>query len=352
VLAQTRIVGGVLDHRRLSYFLAVAAERSFTRAAQRLHVAQPALSRQVKLLEDELGGPLLVRGGADGVTTTPAGELLVQQAPALLSQLEVLWDAAARLAGGDRGARILRLGYAASSAHGAAPVVLAELRERDPQLTVQARMVSAADALAGLHAGTLDAAILREPIGIDGLASYVVRREPQGLILRAGHPLDDGRPIPMQALDAVPIVIHPRDANPGRFDRIRAACRAAGLDPTFEEPLLAFDPTHGMVRDSDRVTIVSDPGGGLPSGLRWVPLEPTLTLDVVVLTPLVAADPGVIGSLIAAALHVADREGWLATPTATTSATAAATTSAAATATSTATPAPEAAPPASPLRVA
>ncbi|MEN0012404.1 MAG: LysR substrate-binding domain-containing protein [Solirubrobacteraceae bacterium] len=302
----------MLDHRRLSYFLAVAAERSFTRAAERLHVAQPALSRQVRQLEDELGVPLLVRGGADGVTPTAAGALLLERAPELLRQLDRVWDDARRVAGADRPGARLRLAYAASAAHGSAPPILAELHAREPDLAVQARMASTVDAIAGLRGGTLDAAILRAPVDIEGLAAYVVRREPQGVVMREGHPLAQGTTVALAALAGTTILIHPRDANPGRYDLLLRASRDAGFEPSFEEPLLAFDPTHSTVAASDRVSIVSDPGAGLPPGLVWLPIEPALTLDVVLLTPLVAAaSPAAVASLVAAADAVARRSGWL-----------------------------------------
>lgn len=306
----------MLDHRRLSYFLAVAAERSFTRAAERLHIAQPALSRQVRLLEDELGGPLLVRGGAGGLTTTPAGALLLERAPALLRELERMWEDAGRLSGADRGARLLRLGYAASAAHGSAPPILAELRRRDAGIEIRATMTSTPDALERLRAGTLDAAILRTPSAVDGLSLTLIRREAQGVILRAGHPLAVGRgAVPLEALADQTIVIHPRAANPGRYDRILAACHAAGFEPVVEEPLLAFDPTHTLVAGSDRVTIVSDPGAGVPQGLVWVPIHPALLLDVVLVTPVAAsADPGAMAELTEAIEVVATREGWLDDP--------------------------------------
>jgi hypothetical protein len=135
------------------------------------------------------------------------------------------------------------------------------------------------------------------------------------LIVRDDHALARRDAVPLAELADVPIVIHPRHANPGRYDRIDAACRAAGFAPRFEEPLLAFDPTHAMIKDGQRVTIVSDPGDGVPHGLRWIPITPALTLDVVLLTPLVArAEASAVAGLVAAAAHVAEREGWLVEP--------------------------------------
>ena len=90
--------------RRLRYFVAVATERNFTRAAERLHVAQPALSRQVRLLERELGVELLRRTTRE-VTPTDAGWYLLERAPALLSATDDLWRSVRSFAAGEQGGR-------------------------------------------------------------------------------------------------------------------------------------------------------------------------------------------------------------------------------------------------------
>ncbi|MDO9409176.1 LysR family transcriptional regulator [Patulibacter sp.] len=303
----------MLDLRRLSYFVAVATERSFTRAGERLLVAQPALSRQVRLLEDELGTPLLVRGGPDGLETTAAGALLLARAPALIADLEALREDVERLGGDDRESRTVRLGYAASAGYETAVRVVAAMRERDGAIDVRARVVCVADALEALGAGTLDAALLREPPASSAFERRLVRRELQGVLLRDDHPLAAQEVVSLSALRDVPIVVHPRDANPGRWDAIVDACRAAGFEPRLEPPLVAFDPAHQAIRDGAGATIVSRPAGGTGDGLTWRPVAPALVLDVVLLTPRVAAAPGV-ATLAAVAGEVAEAEGWLRDP--------------------------------------
>ncbi|MEV4422807.1 LysR substrate-binding domain-containing protein [Patulibacter sp. NPDC049589] len=303
----------MLDLRRLSYFLAVATERSFTRAGERLHVAQPALSRQVRLLEEELGVELLVRGGAQGLEPTAAGALLLERAPALLAGLEGLREDVQRLGGGERERRLVRVGYAASAGYETAVRIVAAVGRRDAAIDVQARVVCVADALDALRAGTLDAAILRCPPDAPGLHRRLVRRELQGVLLPGDHELARGEVVALSALRDVPIVLHPRDANPGRYDAIVAACRAAGFEPDVRAPLVAFDPAHQAVRDGAGVTLVSEPTGGLGDGLTWRPLAPALVLDVVLLTPLVDTADGV-ATLADVAVEVAAYEGWLDDP--------------------------------------
>lgn len=303
----------MLDIRRLSYFLAVAAERSFTRASERLHVAQPALSRQVRLLEEDLGTPLLVRGGSDGISTTPAGALLVERAPALLDELQGVWEQAARLGDAAAEPRLLRLGYAASAGYDTAARIVGALRDRDAAIDVQARVMCVADALDAMRAGTIDVALLRSPPATDDLSAQLVRRELQGVLLHERHPLAGVDVLPLTALRETPIVIHPRDANPGRYDAVLAACRAAGFEPRLEEPLIAFDPAHQAIADGRRATIISDPGRAVPPGLCWRPLAPALVLDVCLLTPIVAAATGT-ATLIATTQQLSADLGWLEDP--------------------------------------
>src|SRR3954468_18485875 len=118
---------GVPDLRRLGYFVAVAEERNFTRAAERLHVAQPALSRQVRLLEEELGVELLRRTTHE-VELTAAGALLLERGSALLGDADALWRGVRRIAAGSTGT--IRLAYGASSGYETAPKLLAALAER------------------------------------------------------------------------------------------------------------------------------------------------------------------------------------------------------------------------------
>ncbi|WP_051471598.1 LysR family transcriptional regulator [Patulibacter minatonensis] len=303
----------MLDLRRLSSFLAVASERSFTRASERLHLAQPAVSRQVRLLEEELGTPLLVRGGPDGVVPTPAGQLLIDRAPALLADLEVLREDVLRLGDGAREGGAIRIGYAASAGYETAVRVLTALGRRAPEIDVQAHVACVADALDSLRAGTMDAALLRCPPATDGLTRRLVRRELQGVLAPADHPFAAREVVALTALRDVPLVIHRRDANPGRYDAILEACRAAGFEPRLRPPIVAFDPAHQAVLDGVGVTIVSEPAQGPADGLVWRPLAPALVLDVVLLTPTVDAAPGV-ATLAAVAGEVAEDEGWLEDP--------------------------------------
>jgi DNA-binding transcriptional LysR family regulator len=280
----------VPDLRRLGYFVAVAEERNFTRAAERLHVAQPALSRQIRLLEQELGVELL-RRTTHTVELTAAGELLLERGSRLLGDADALWRAVQRTAAGLRGT--VKLAYGASAGYETAPKLLAALAERLPELEIETQVLSSAAILEGVAAGTLDAGIVRcAPHG------HVLRKEPQGVLLRPDHPLAARATIALDALADQLILIHPRAENPGHYDALLALFGDAA--PRLLERNVAFDLALTPVAEG-RAAMIAGVSARSPQ-LAWRPLDPPVTLDVHLL-----ADAG----LAAPALAVARELGWV-----------------------------------------
>ncbi|MEU4986060.1 LysR family transcriptional regulator [Streptomyces sp. NPDC021969] len=172
-----------VDMRLLRYFAAVAEEGSLTGAAQRLFVSQPALSKQIRRLEDGLGVRLFARSRS-GMALTEAGRELAARVPALLDG----WEEAVQATG--RAARVLRLGFLDAGAVGAVPEVIAEFRQAQPEWQVELRQSDWSDPSAGLARGEVDAALVRLPF--PGQESFAVRElfvEERGVLLPARHPL-------------------------------------------------------------------------------------------------------------------------------------------------------------------
>lgn len=172
-----------VDTRLLRYFLAVAEEGSLTGAAQRLFVSQPALTKQIRRLEDGLGVRLFTRSRS-GTALTGAGRELASRVPALLDG----WDTAVRATG--RAARVLRLGFLDAGALGAVPEVVAGFRRAEPDWTVELRQSDWSDASAGLARREVDAAVVRLPF--PGQENWTVRElftEERGVLLPVRHPL-------------------------------------------------------------------------------------------------------------------------------------------------------------------
>ncbi|MEV5745139.1 LysR family transcriptional regulator [Microbispora rosea] len=173
-----------MDLRSLRYFVAVAEERHFGRAAARLHMTQPPLSRAVRQLETDLGALLLHRSPT-GVTPTAAGAALYDEARALLEQAERVRARVAAAAG----AATLTIGTLADSAEQAGARLAAAFRRRHPGVQVRVREADFTDPTVGLRAGLVDVAITREPFDDAGITTRLLRSDPMGVVLRADDPL-------------------------------------------------------------------------------------------------------------------------------------------------------------------
>jgi DNA-binding transcriptional LysR family regulator len=172
-----------MDLRLLRYFVAVAEERHFGRAAARLHMSQPPLSRAIKQLEADLGMVLLHRS-ATGVTLTAAGTLLYDEARTLLEQAA---QVRARVAAA--GAPTITIGTIGDSAEEAGPRLAAAFRQRHPGVDVRIREADFTDPTAGVRAGLADIALTRTPFDRTGITTVVLRSDPVGVVLRAEDPL-------------------------------------------------------------------------------------------------------------------------------------------------------------------
>ena len=173
-----------MDLRLLSYFVAVAEERNFGRAAARLHMTQPPLSRAIRQLEAEFSAVLLHRSPA-GVTLTGAGAVLYEEARTLLDRAE---QARARMATA-AGTASITIGIVADSAEQAGTQLAAAFRQRHPGVGVHLHEADLTDPTAGLRAGLADVALTRAPFDATGILVHVLRCDPVGVVLRTDDPL-------------------------------------------------------------------------------------------------------------------------------------------------------------------
>jgi DNA-binding transcriptional LysR family regulator len=298
----------VPELRRLRYFVAVATERNFTRAAERLHVAQPALSRQVRLLERELGVELLRRTTHE-VALTDAGRFLLERAPGVLGVADDLWRGVRAFAAGEQGTVVV--GYGTSAGYETAPRLLEALAERLPGLEVDARVMATAAILDAVGDGTIDAGLVRCPPARDGIEARVVRRERQGVLLRRDHALAAGTAVALADLGDAAVLLHPRAANPGHYDAVLALCRAAGVEPRVLERSAALDLAHTPVVEGRAVAIVGESSRTVvPPELTWVALRPPAALDVALVARARDRSPA-LERLLATAADAAAALGWL-----------------------------------------
>jgi DNA-binding transcriptional LysR family regulator len=216
-----------VELRQLRYFVAVAEELHFGRAAERLHIVQPAVSQQVRRLERELGLDLFDRTTRT-VTLTGAGQAFLPHARAVLRAEQSALSAMAALRTHQDAA--LRLGTSVGLGT-RLDAVLTLLAERAPQLVVELVSAPVTTRLRRVRDGDLDAAFVRGVPHSPGLELVPVWTEVLVAALPAKHPLADLPAVPLAALASLPLRISPQQANPVLVDTVIAACRAAGFEP-------------------------------------------------------------------------------------------------------------------------
>jgi DNA-binding transcriptional LysR family regulator len=203
-----------VDTRLLRYFAAVAAEGNLSRAAERLFVSQPALTKQIRQLERQLGVQLFTRSRA-GMTPTAAGQELASRVPAVLAGLDQALREAKAAA--SRAARVLRVGFLAGAANEATQQIIAAFTELRPGWRVEMRAAPWTDPTAGLAGGDADVALLRLPFpGQGSLRVEVLFTEPRWVALPAGHPLAARDVIPFRELWDEPFVAAPAETGAWR----------------------------------------------------------------------------------------------------------------------------------------
>ena len=226
-----------MELRQLRYFIAVAEELHFTRAAARLHIAQPPLSQQIRQLERELR-TVLLRRTSRRVELTPAGTAFLAEARKVVAQAERAALVARQV--GERPAGRLDLGFVDSSLYGYVPQLLRQFRRERPDIHVTMRELSSGQQVEALQRGALHAGLLRPTRGGPQLVMEEIGQERLVVALPSDHPLSRRREIAAQDLRGVPIVFFQRSVAPGLHDQLMGIFRGAGF-----LPLIAEEATEG-----------------------------------------------------------------------------------------------------------
>ncbi len=263
-----------MELRQLRYFVAVAEELHFRRAAARLHISQPPLSQQIAALERELGCELLARTRRR-VELTPAGEAFLRDARATLAELDVASARARAIAEGRAG--VLRINFVGSALLSIVPATVQRFRAARPGVELELHERSTVEQLRALEAGTADVGLVRPPIDSGaGLRTEIVMRERTIAALPADHELTGLRRIPLRRLAAEPLVLFPRSQAPGYHDLLTGRLAATGTSPR----IVQYAP--------EMLTIIGLVAAGI--GVSPVPASVAhLALDGVVYRPLAGA---------------------------------------------------------------
>jgi DNA-binding transcriptional LysR family regulator len=244
-----------MELRHLRYFLAVAEELNFTRAARRLNIAQPPLTQQIKALEAEMGVTLFDRTGYR-VELTDAGKAFVPQVARILADVRNAVFIAKRAAAGDVGH--VRVGFTESASFN--PLVTAafrNFRQAYPEVEVSLEENPTTVLAAALREGRVDAAFLRPPLRtMEGIALHIIDEEEMLVAVSNGHPLAARADLEIKDLTDETFVLYPRVERPGLADTVIAACEKAGFSPKVKQYTPQLSSTINLVAASMGVSIV------------------------------------------------------------------------------------------------
>jgi len=242
-----------MDLRRLRYFVAVAEELHFGRAARRLNVSQPPLSVQIRTLEREVGAPLLVRTQRR-VELTEAGRVLLDEARRLLGQAEAAVMHARRAAQGTVGR--LTIGFVSTVDYSILPPLVRRFRQKRPGVALKLLELTGDRQQSLLQSGELDLGLSILPSPAQGLTMRPVFREPLIAAVPANHRLAARRRIALRALAAEPFIQFPREFAPGLYDLAIAACQGAGFTPHLAQEAIQMQTILGLVAAGLGVAVV------------------------------------------------------------------------------------------------
>lgn len=299
------------DLRQMRYVVEVARERGFSRAAVNLHVAQQAVSQQVKAVEDALGVQLFERTNR-GVEPTAAGEAFVQEARRTLDAADRVAQRAQAAARGELGT--LRLAYTLSTVYETLPVLIDALAAEHPGLKVTPREVFAEDIERLLDDERIDLALAPHVGHRTGLDQHPIRREPFVAAVADNHPLATQPHIALAGLADQTVELWPHAMAPGYYDAVLAACRDAGFEPRLDDQAAGSTVWGNIARSRGVGLVVESLRYQLPRGITLVPLTgpaPTLAIDLV--WPTIRTTPA-LQRVVAVADQLAHDRGWLRDP--------------------------------------
>lgn len=219
-----------MDIRPLRYFVALAEQRHFGRAAETLHIAQPALSQQIKMLEAELEVQLFDRSTRP-IGLTAAGLALLREARVILSQLSRAEAIARREGAEDRGRLVI--GITGTAAMEFAVPVLRTFGERRPNVQISLREMSSPAQLAALEDGEIHIGFVRPPVHDERISIRLVHTDPFQVALPEDHPKAAEERVRLAELSGTPLVIFDREEAPGFRDLMLHVCRSGGYTPTI-----------------------------------------------------------------------------------------------------------------------
>ncbi|MDI4232631.1 LysR substrate-binding domain-containing protein [Bradyrhizobium sp. Arg237L] len=243
----------MIDIRQMRYFVALAETLHFGRAAERLHISQPPLSRQIAALEKELGVRLFERHSRRA-TLTHAGRRFLEDARAVLISFDQACRNARLAERGELGE--LSIGFMMHAAYTVLPGLARRYMANHPGVRVELREVVPATLVDAVLAGQFDAAIMFNPGPIRGLETQTIYRERLCLAVHVSHPLADHEVVRAKQLNGEPLIAVPTDVAPKLREAIVAYCRSGGFEPTFRLEVALQQTIVNLVAENLGIALV------------------------------------------------------------------------------------------------
>jgi DNA-binding transcriptional LysR family regulator len=244
-----------MELRHLRYFCTVATELHFGRAAEKLRIAQPPLSKQIQDLEKELGFELFIRTKRS-VALTPAGQAFLIEVNQIFQQLDRAIDIGGKTSRGELGQ--ISIGFVGSATYNILPVMLQQFRDRYPNVQIKLHELTTDRQLIWLHEGRIDIGLIRPPIIDRDLASQVIFQESVVVALPINHHLSMAESIDLVALATEAFILFPRELAPGLYDPIIAICQAAGFSPQVVQECIQMQTIVSLVSANMGVSILPE----------------------------------------------------------------------------------------------
>jgi DNA-binding transcriptional LysR family regulator len=260
-----------MELRHLRYFVAVAEEKNFTRAAERLHIAQPPLSRQIQQLEEELG-VVLVEKGARPLRLTEAGEFFLAHARPLLDQVLDLKTMTQRVG---KLERTLSVGFVASTLYGHLPAMVRRYRERYPEVEVTLHEMTTVEQLKALKEGRIDVGFGRLKSEDPSIRRILLREERMMAALPPGHRLAAGSDgLRLGELVHEKLLLYPKAPRPSFADQVLRVFSEANLAPDHVTEVRELQVAVGLVAAGQGVSVVPESVQGMHQGsVAYRPIE-------------------------------------------------------------------------------
>ena len=245
-----------MELRQLRYFVAVAEERHFGRAAKRLRLSQPPLSAQIKGLEEELGVKLFQRSTRQ-VALTDAGRTFLERAKGILEAVEEAKEAAK---GADEGVRgRLEIGFISSATLGLLPPAIRLFRERFGGVEIELRELTSAQQIDALYAGEIRVGLVRLPLRAPGLRFEPLQEESFLVALPSGHPLEALESVPLEAMVDQPLIFFTRQLMPSLHAQIVELFQRVGAFPNVVQHAVHLQTIVGLVASDVGLAILPEP---------------------------------------------------------------------------------------------